>query len=219
MRSFLGRRGRYSLTDDLILPKTAGKGVRVDNLDPSFGWRDLEGPIDPKETGAGKPTYAVFRGNIKAYWFAANDVNDLRFHWPHDWLPESDAHIHLHWAHNGTTISGSIVMDYRWSYAKGHNQGAFPAESTLTQTVSTPDVATYPQYQHVISEVQLSAASPAAGQVDTDDLEPDGLLMISMTPTTIPTIGGGGNFFIHYVDIHYQSTNIGTKAKAPDFYT
>lgn len=219
MRSFRSRRGSYSLTDDLILPKTSGKGVRVDNAAPTFPWRDLEGPIHPKETGAGKPTYAAFRGNIKGYWFAANDVVDLMYHWPHDWLPGSDVHMHLHWSHNGTSISGSIVVDHRWSMVKGHNQGVFPAETTFTQTISTPDVATYPQYQHVISEAQMSAASPAAGQIDTDNLEPDALLLISLTPTTIPTIGGGGNFFIHYADIHYQSTNIGTKAKAPNFYT
>lgn len=36
--------------------------------------------------------------------------------------------------------------------------------------------------------------------------------------TTVPTVTGG-SFFIHYVDIHYQSTNLGTKQKSPDFWT
>lgn len=31
-------------------------------------------------------------------------------------------------------------------------------------------------------------------------------------------IGGGGKLLIHTCDIHYQSTNIGTKNKVPDFW-
>jgi hypothetical protein len=207
----------FASTSDLIVPKTSGKGIRVDQDIPTFGWRDLEGLILPRETGAGHPTYATFRGNIKGYYFSANDVTDLVYHMPHDWVPGSDVFMHVHWSHNGTAISGSLVIEYRWTYAKGHNQATYPAETTFTQTISTPDVATYPQYGTPISEVQFSKSVPSAGEVDTDLLEPDGLLKISMKTPTIPTITGG-SLFIHYVDLHYQTSNIGTKQKAPNFY-
>lgn len=214
--------GKYIEIDSngfLIFPKASGNGIKVDLATPTFTWRDLKGEILPKETGAGKPTWTTFRGNIKGWAFAANDVVDLIFHWPHTHVPGTDIHIHAHWSHNGTAISGSMVLSYRWTWAKGHNQSGvtYPAETTFTQTVSTPDVATYAQYSHPISEIQFSDSSPSSGQIDTDVLEPDGLLKISLTPTTIPTVTGG-SFFIDFVDIHYQSTGIGTKQKAPDFY-
>ena len=102
------------------------------------------------------------------------------------------------------------------SYAKGHDQAAFgtPVTATITQQASTT------QYKHLIAEVQLSAASPSASQIDTDDLEPDGIIIMRTfrDPTdaedTLNQVP-----FLHYVDIHYQSTGIGTKNKAPNFYT
>ena len=211
---------RFFVNDNLVVPKTSGKGIKVDLDIPTFGWNDLKGEILPKELGAGKPTWTTFRGNVKGWKFDANDVVDLIFHLEHDYVPGSDIHIHAHWSHNGTNISGSLVLSYRWTYAKGHNQSGvtYPAETTFTQTIPSIDLATYAQYSHPISEMQFSDSSPSAGQIDTDILEPDGLLKISLTPTTIPTVTGG-SLFIDFVDIHYQSTGIGTKQKAPDFYT
>jgi len=72
----------------------------------------------------------------------------------------------------------------------------------------------------MLAEVQLSASSPSASQLDTDDLEPDGIILVrcyrdpgdaSDTLNQVP--------FLHYVDINYQSAGIGTKQKAPVFYT
>ena len=42
---------------------------------------------------------------------------------------------------------------------------------------------------------------------------------MELKPTTLPTFGGSGKLFIHTCDIHYQSTNIATKNKAPNFYS
>lgn len=215
------------LVDDsanLVLPKTSGVGVKVDVASPTFAWADIIGNLDPKTSGAGTPTLNAFRGgNVNVFSFAANDLADMQFHIPHDYLPGSDIYIHVHWAHNGTAISGSFVCDFFHTYQKGHNQGDFPAEKTLTLTVSTPDIATIPQYRHRVDEVQLSAASPSAAQIDSDDLEPDGVILMRMRTTTIPTITGSvarNEPYIFFVDIHYQTTGvIGTKAKSPGFWT
>lgn len=65
----------------------------------------------------------------------------------------------------------------------------------------------------------LSTPGGSASQIDTDLLEPDGLIVLHFNVPTIPTVtGGAAKPFIHYVDVHYQSTGIGTKQKAPDFY-
>jgi hypothetical protein len=205
------------LSGFLVFDKAAGKGIKVDLAAPTYTWKDLEGPIQPKATGAGSPIWKTFRGNIKEWAFGVNDIVDLKYHMPHGWVPGSDIYIHVHWSHNGTAISGSMVLTYRWTYQKGHNQGVYPADVSFVQTVSTPNIATYPRYAPIISEIQFSKAVPSANEIDTDSLEPDGLIKLSLIVTTKPTITGG-DLFIEYVDIHYQSTCVGTKQKAPNFY-
>ena len=209
----------------LQLPKTSGLGIKVDSTGtPTFPWRDLIGDITPKTSGAGAPTLAAFRGgNVRGFFYSAGDDGDAIFHIPHDYVPGSDMFLHLHWAHNGTAISGNLVVDFYLTYAKGHDQAAFPAEvnRTLTVTIPNPGIATVPQYRHRVDETQITAASPAASQIDSDIIEVDGLILVHFNATTIPTITGGTTnepaFFT--LDIHYQSTGVGTKGKAPDFWT
>jgi hypothetical protein len=112
-------------------------------------------------------------------------------------------------------------VDYAISYAKGHNQANFITEVTPQLSVSTPNIATIPQYRHRVDEIQISATSPSATQIDTDDLEPDGLITVGVTVNTIPTITGGSTNKPCFLtlDIHYQSTGIGTKQKSPNFYS
>jgi len=210
----------FRFTDSIILPKTSGKGIKVDIDVPSFPWRDLEGIIKEPPVGVGSPALTTFQGNIRGMAFTTNDTYDLVYHMPHDYLPGSDIHIHLHWTHNDTSISGDLVLTYYVTYAKGHNQAISPAEITITQTLATTNIATTPQYSHRLDEIQLSADSPSASQLDTDDLEPDGLIKAHFVLTTLPTLSGGSRkIFVDHVDIHYQSTGVGTKQKAPDFYT
>jgi len=206
--------------DNLVLPKTSGKGIQVDVDAPTFGWRDLEGRIVYRDVGVGSPTLATFQGNIRGLNFAAGDDYDLYYHIPHDFLPNSDMFIHLHWAHNGTDISGSLVVNYYVTYAKGHYQAVYPAEKNITQTVGSLAIGSHAQYGHFLDEVQLSTSGGSATLLDSTLIEPDGLIKIHFDVTTIPTITGGSTKpFIDYVDIHIQSTGIGTKQKAPSFYT
>lgn len=184
-------------------------------------WKDLIGDVTPKTSGVGAPALSVFRGNIRAFAYSAGDDGDIAFHLPHDYKLGSDIYLHMHWAHNGTAISGNLVTNFYVSYAKGHNQENFPAEITATISASTPNIATVPQYRHRIDEIKLSAAIPSVSQLDSDLLEPDGLILIHYDVATIPTISGGSpnEPFILFVDIHYQADMIGTKNKAPNFYS
>ena len=204
-----------------IASGTPGTWVELRCLvaETAYGWRDIIGKVIPKATGAGSPTRAVYiGGKLGQYAFVANDAYDMEFHMPHDYVAGTDIYIHLHWSHNGTTITGNAVFDFYYSHAKGHNQANFGAEKNLTITYATTDIATTPQYRHRIDEVIMSGASATATLMDRDDLEPDGLILMTVRLTTLPTIGGGGRLFIHTADIHYQSDNSATLNKAPNFY-
>jgi hypothetical protein len=210
--------------DGVVRPKDKGWGTKVDLASPTYPWRDLEGNVTPRASAPNAATLEVFRDNVREWAFAAGDVSDNSFHIPHDYVPGSDLYFHVHWSHTGTSISGSLVFTLNYMYAKGHNQAAFPAQTVLTFPTISPTIGTHPQYQHIITEVQLSAAAPAAGQIDSDIIEVDGLILANFVVTTIPTIGSPAGAsvarpYIHHIDLHYQSTEIGTKGKAPDFWT
>jgi hypothetical protein len=203
----------------LILPKTSGTGIKVDTSVPTFGWRDITATVQPKTTGSGAPARAVYAGaNLNQYAFIANDVCEFEFHIPHDYVPSTDLYFHVHWSHTGTTISGNAVFNAYYTYASGHNTMNFPAEKNLTITVPTPDVATVPQYRHRVDEVIMTGPSATATLTDRDVIEVDGMILLTLKLTTLPTLGGSGKLFVHTADIHYQSSNIGTKQRAPSFY-
>lgn len=203
----------------LILPTQSGYGIKHGTQATNdWGWRDIIGEVAPKTTGAGTPARALIQGNVGAYAFALNDVCDFVMHMPHDLVPGSHLFWHLHWLHNGTDITGTFEATNYASYAKGHNQANIPAEVAPLITYNTVDLATTPRYRHRIDEVQISASSPSATQIDSDDLEPDGILLVTAKVTQLPTVTGG-SLFILFGDLHYQSTMGGTKNKAPNFFT
>ena len=208
---------------DAMLPGTSGTGVKVDSGGtPSFGWRDLIGDINPKSAGAGAPTLDTITGNIRSFRYSAGDDGDIVFHVPHDYAPGTDLFIHPHWTHNGTNISGSLVIAVYATYAKGHQQASFHTQKTLTITDGSLNIGNTPALRHRIPEVQLSTAGGSASQLDTSLLEVDGLILIHYDVGTIPTITGGtGEPFLLTFDLHYQSTagSAATKNKSPNFYS
>ena len=205
----------------LVLPKESGRGIKIDTTTPDYGWRDLVGQVVPRASGGPAPALSPFRGtNLLSYAFAAADVIDnISFHLPHDYAPGTDLYLHIHWGHNGTAISGNLVINWYVQYAKGHQQALFNSELNITQTIPV-NITTYPRWQHNISEFQLTNVGGDATHLDRNLIEVDGLLLVSLVTTTIPTITGGvvNNPYFFTVDIHYQSTGIPTKNKAPNFY-
>ena len=209
---------KLAVAGNIALPKTSGNGIKIDNTTPTFGWRDLRAEIRTRGVGSSDPNDTTYIGNIKAYTFSVGDEAWIEFHIPHDYVAGTDIHLHFHWSHNSAIVTGgTVTWEADVTYAKGHNQDAFPA--TVNPTLS-PNASTT-QYQHMVSEVQLSATSPSATQIDTDDLEPDGIVLarVYLSANNITSGGAVPDPFLHEVDIHYQSTNIATKQNAPDFYT
>lgn len=220
--------GTWTFADTITLPKTSGKGIKVDTATPTYPWHDLLGAISIRGVGATDPSYNVYTGGIRGYHFDVNEEVFVEFHIPHDYVPGSNIYLHFHHSINGKTTAGvtggtvtggTVTWGAEVTYAKGHNQAAFITPITTT-VASTTHAATL--LQHYITEVQLSAASPSASQLDSDNLEVDGLILVraylSANGITVSS-GATPAPFLHYVDIHYQSTNIGTKNKSPGFWT
>ena len=209
---------RVSTPQHIVFARESGNGIKINTVNPQFGWRDLLGKVTQKNTGATKPTYAAYQGNLEQYQFAVTKAEQFDYHIPHDYVLGTDVHLHVHWSHTGTFVTGgSITFGYEISYARGFSRGAFSTPVTGT-IVSSADTT---QYEHVIGESQISAAEPNGSQIDTDLLEPDGIIMCRVEVTSNDlTVSEGGVpvIFIHEGDLHIQTTSIGTKERDADFY-
>jgi hypothetical protein len=184
------------------------------------GWRDLVGDIRVQDVGsAAAPTWATYQGAIKAWQWPVAAGAALRevylvFHIDHDYKPGSDMHIHAHWS-CAAGATGNVKWYFDVMYAKGHNQAAFPAAVTCSVVQAASGTA----YQHMIAEVQMSAASPSASQIDSDLLEVDGIFMVRAYRDRDDVADTcNQSVFLHTVDIHYQSDRTTTVNKAPNFY-
>lgn len=194
-----------------VIGKASGTGVKVDTSTPTWGWRDIVSEIEARGSGANDPTFAVYTGtSFYMYQFSATTMQQvyLQVHVPHDYVPGTDIYFHVHWSNAAATPNtGSVVWGFEYSFAKGHQQAAFPASSTVTVT----QACNATRYHHHIAE---TAAVTISG------LEVDGIIMLRVYRDA----AAGGDtctdaVFVHTVDIHYQSTNMATKQKAPNFYS
>jgi len=211
-----------NLTDSLVINKASGKGIKVDTTSPTYPWAAIPGQLAIDAAGTNAPTQAAFiGGSVRRWAFSAGDKADFEFPIPHDYAPGTDIFVRVHWAHNGTTTVGSFIGTFVYTYAKAHNQAIFAAEKTVSCTYATVNIATTPRYQHRIEDTALSSAGGSASLLDNALLEPDGVIGMNYTQTTIPTITGGSpnEPFVLLVNIMYQSTGIGTKQKEIPFYT
>lgn len=187
---------------NLVIPKTSGTGIKIDQTTPTYPWRDILGQISVKGTGVNDPTWASFITNISAFQFAANKECWIFYHIPHDYVPGTELYIHAHWAIATTASTGSLTWGFDCSFAKGFDQETFPA--TTNKTVD--QAATVTAYKHMISEVQLTTSGALGGNA----IEVDGMVLarVYLSANTL-----GQNPFLFTADIHYQSTNVGTKGK------
>jgi hypothetical protein len=206
-------------TTGLVLPKTSGTGIKVDTSTPVFGWRDLIGDVHNRGIGATDPAYNVYIGGIRQFQFTVNDEVFNEFHWAHDYVPGTSCFIHTHWSHNATTVTGgSVTWGFEFSWAKGYDQAAFSAPKTITVQQNASTV----RYRHMIAEVEFTSNGGNATHLDYNLLEIDGILMVrTYLSANNMTVSGGGvpEPFLHFVDIHYQSTGMPTFNKNYPFYS
>lgn len=199
----------------LVLDNSPTTGVLVDPANPSYGWRDIIGYPAYRSSGAEQPPFNVFKDNQRLYQFdTLARKNWYVYHIPHDYVPGTDVYLHVHWAHNSATVaSGSVTWQARAMYAKGHNQEPFGTEVTNT----FGEAASTTQYQHMVTEGQLSTSGGSGTQLDTDLIEADGLVIVELSVSS-NTINDGSWPFVVTADVHYQSSNMATKNKVPNFF-
>jgi len=196
--------------EDMRVSAASGEGIKVDLVNPTFGWRDLTADITARGTGAPDPTFAVYGATaMRQYQFSATTEQEvfLVYHVPHDWVPGTAIHFHAHWSNAAATPNtGNVVWGFDYSFAKGFNQEAFPAMTAITVTQASPAT----RYQHMVAET--TAVTIATREVD-------GLILVrgyrkaaDAADTCTDAV------FLHTMDIHYQSSNMATKNKAPSFY-
>jgi hypothetical protein len=163
-----------------------------------------------KVVGVNAPNWAVFRNGLYAWEFSATAMNEIwlaPIHITHSYKPGTAVYFHIHWAKAGTN-TGTVRWGIEYSLAKGHNQSAFPASTTIYLEQAGSSTA----YQHMVIEV-------SEGQAITTGIEPDTLLMIRIfrdaahaNDTCTDAVFG------LMCDMHYQKSYWATKNKAPNFY-
>lgn len=172
-----------------------------------YGWRDITGQVVTR-IGATNPTWTqIGSGPFFAYAFAVNDECTVGFHIPHDIVPGSNIHLHCHWLPSGTSTN-NVKWEWYYSFAKGFNQEAFNTTGTaITAEQAGPGTA----YQHMVTE---TAAITIASLT-----EPDGFLLVRMKRVAPTGDANADTIYVITTDVHYQSTNLPTAGKAPNFYT
>lgn len=206
--------------NDVVLPKESGRGLKVGDY-PSqgtYGWRDITAPITVRGVRATDPTWAqIGSSDFYAYQFAVADYVWQPFHIPHDIVPGSAFHFHAHWLSDGTSTN-AVTWEFKYAYAKGFNQQPFDvalSNSPLTNSgvVTASEAASGTAHQHMVTETDA---------VTIPDLtEPDGIIYVRLgrvNNATSPIANNTDGIFLLTADIHYQSTNMATKQKAPNFY-
>jgi hypothetical protein len=203
--------------EDLVVERN----IRLDISEPSYGWRDITGDIVIRAVGAANPAFSDYNSTgVFEYLFSNLGVNEIfvNYHIPHDYVPGTDLFIHTHWSQTTVDTGGAAGVPgvAKWSftalYAKGFAQQAFPNAAT---TVFATQQASPTIREHMIAEVQLTTAGALGGNA----IEVDGIVIVRIWRD--PADGADTlnvNPFLHFVDIHYQSSNMATKRRAPDFY-
>lgn len=212
--------GAWRFANGMTLGKEATGGIKVDVDAPTYGFADMLGDQFSKNTGATKPSLVAYNGAIQCWQFAADDEAFITYHIPHDYVLGTEIFLHIHWSHNSPNVTGGNVTFKATSiYSKSHDQAPFQSVPAVGTFDADASVA---QYRQMLTEVSYSDEAPAGLQLDTDLLEPDGVIELTfeVDANNITSSAAIPDIFIHFVDIHYQTTGlIGTKSKTPDFNT
>lgn len=178
-------------------------------LDTTYGWEDSLADISAgRAIGANAPTWSTFRNGISAYAFSASTMKEVwvNSHITHNYRAGSKVYPHVHWSTTGTD-TGTVRWGIEYTAQKGHNQGAFPATSTIYLEQAASGTA----YQHMITEASSTDAF-------NTNLEVDSLILMRVfRDATNDTCTDTA--FAFFVDLHYQVDRAyGTLNKAPNFY-
>lgn len=217
--------------ESLSMGQDPDDGIKIGLDDPTYAWQDLIGSVRPDPERQNAPDLEIYNGSIRAYAFSGGTIStgdkaDIEYHVPHDYAVGTDLYIHVHWSHTCATISDDIEFRLEYTYAKRTYEPmtAFSTPQNQSISVTGLDITNYPKFCHAVNEIQMSKSGGGIGYLNTDDIEIDGIILANLTQIVTPTLGSpeGSSVaepYILTVDIHYQSTGVGTKSSGPDYYT
>ena len=173
------------------------------------GWDDyIVSGLNIRLRGSSDPVLTEFRNGLYLYAFSGTvGINEayVGIHILHDWKPGTDIYPHIHWAHNDGAPSGDVVWQIDYSIAKGFNQEAFPAPTSITM-----QQAAGTQYYHQIVE----ASSP----IPASDIEADSVVLMRIYRDSGHGNDTFGNdAFLVQMDLHYESDGRRTNEKISTF--
>ena len=174
------------------------------------GWDDITADLGSgKVAGGNQPTWSTFRDGIQAYEFSASLMNELwiTFHIKHDYAEGTNVYPHVHWSTTSTATTGVVRWGFEYTVAKGHDQAAFPASTTVYVEYT---VSGSKQYRHIISEV---ADGDAFNAFEADTL----VLMRVFRDAAHANDTFTGTVHAFTADIHFQGDRLFTPNKAPPF--
>lgn len=214
--------GKLNKTTDEInsnlnwyISKTKGTGIKVDEDAPTFPWVDLIGFVQPNSANPQtSPTWDVFQTGVNALHYNLNDILDVVYHIPHDWVPNSDAELHVHWGNKSALVDGD-TFTITPTVTYGDRDGVFGTPVVLDDITYTAPVEGLVQFSHPVTEVPLCRETPTSIQLDRSLINVDGVILVSFVVTSISITG---ELFIFTADIHHQTTGVGTKNNAAPFY-
>ena len=219
-----GNPGHYhtNTPTSVVMSAATSVGIMINTANPTWGWRDITSSLFTRNS-ANAAVVAQFRGTIYDYQFttgAAAKEAFANFHIPHDYVMGSDLHIHIHthWSLPAAELN-KVKWNFDISYAKRVNNlgtyNAFIAPIT-TLIVATACNATY---GHRVSEIQITGPALTGSMLRVSDIEPDGILLTRIyRDNADPADTVTAEPFLHFIDIHYQSTNLSTKNKEMPYY-
>lgn len=201
-----------NLTGNLVFSNAASRGIQVDTTTPVWGWRDIHGVLAVRGSGPEEPAWTTYTGSLSQYQYTAGDITTVNFHIPHDYVPGTDLHAHVHWSLNNSVVE-TVLWEFNSIYAKGHGQDIFNTTPMVTSISQSSDGT---PFKHLLAETPISSAAGTSNVLFANSrFEPDGVLIVGVK---LVSYSGGSKPFIHFIDLHYQSTNLATKGKEPSFY-
>ena len=193
---------------NIIIESSPLIGIQIgDKFGHDFGWRAMHGQIRLRGIVAFDPSWSqIGTSDFWGWKFSLlNKFVHIDFPVPHDCVKGTDVFINVHWLSDGTDTVDTVKWQWEISYAR--EQQVFDFYTPITVSA---EQASNGQYVHMVAE---SVA------INLPDLEPDSIIYARLLRVSNGGSDNSDGIFMLKSAVHYQSTNIGTKNKSPDFYT
>jgi len=170
-------------------------------------WETDKASLVTSRPGATAPTLRAFgpTGNVQQLDFAVNDFVYTGLEIKHEIKPGSSIYPYIAWSTNGIDTN-TVKWELSYTYAKGHDQEAFPAETTI----NLEEAASGTAWQHMII-IATDAQSFTAPEVDS-------AIVMKVRRVTNGGTDNTDQAFGIFVGTYYQKDRFGTPQKSPDFY-